>query len=402
MNRLLKAQVALEGARAALGELLDLETRGETFDTDLDTAKNKVSSMQKELSAAAMLEPSDNERRSETVDSEELELRSQMRKANVGRIFEAAVKGETPTGAEREIQQHFKIGAHSIPVSLLAALETRAAATITGDEPSDALSVLGEVFPMPAAAFMGVMVETVPAGEKTYPVITTGATAAALAKSASGKESTAALTVTSLTPKRAQASLRYTREDAAAFPYLDAGLRENLTMALGAKLESEILVRASHGLIRHGTDPAVNVTAVTNFKHAIANLYGSVDGKFASMVSECRLLIGTRAYANLAAELVNASASESLLAIEKIGQVCGGVRVSGHIPPFVTSSAAFEDALIAIGPPRRNAVAAVWENLDLVVDPYTAAEEGEVVITAYMLQDSAVVRSAGYRRLRFK
>ena len=161
MNRLVKAQVALEGARADLGKLLDLETRGETFDTDLDTAKGKVSAMQKELEAAAMLEPSDNERRSETVDSEELELRGMVGRSNVGRIFEAALKGEATEGAEAELQKHFGMGAHSVPLKML---ETRAAATLTGDEPNETDGILAQLFPSSIAGFAGVAMDTVPTG----------------------------------------------------------------------------------------------------------------------------------------------------------------------------------------------------------------------------------------------
>ena len=92
MNLLVKTQLALEAAKGELRQLVeqDLETRGETFDADLDVGKNKVTARQKEFEAAAMLEPTGNERRSATVDSEELELRSMMDKANVGNIIEAA------------------------------------------------------------------------------------------------------------------------------------------------------------------------------------------------------------------------------------------------------------------------------------------------------------------------
>ena len=85
--------------------------------------------------------------------------------------------------------------------------------------------------------------------------------------------------------------------------------------------------------------------------------------------------------------------------LEKLGELSGGVRVSTHVPDYASNQ---QDALAIIGPPRRNAVAAVWENLDLVVDPYTAAADGEVIITVYMMQDSAILRTDGYKRYRFK
>ena len=403
MNRLIKSQLALEEARGELGTLLDteMETRSSSFDGDVETAKNKVKAMQFGLEAAALLEPDDHERHTETVDSEELELRGLVGKANVGNIMAAAIQGTPTEGPERELQQHYGMGGMSIPMSLL---ETRAETTIAGDNTNVARPVLGQLFPTSIASFAGVSVETVPSGEAGYPVITTGATVQALAQGASGTESTGAITITTLVPKRLQASLRYQREDAARLSYLDASLRENLSMALAAKLDEQILNRATVGLLTFGTAPTVNGATVSNLAHALAALYGSVDGIYAQTASEVRLLLGDNTYPALGKELVGSVTVGDVtvgisFSLEKLGELSGGVRVSTHVPDYASNR---QDALAIIGPPRRNAVAAVWSNLDLVVDPYTAAADGEVIITVYMMQDSAILRTDGYKRYRFK
>ena len=391
--------MALESARADLGKILDkeIEERGDSFDSDVDTAKNKVRAMQSELEAAALLEPDEHEHRSETVTSEDLELRGLIGNANAGRIIEAAIRGHATEGAERELQQHYGLSSMSLPLSLL---ETRAVATVTGDEPNESRPVLGQLFPSSVAAFAGVAIETVAVGEAGYPVISTGATPEELAKSAAGTESTAAIVITTLTPKRLQASLRYQREQAQVLPYLDDSLRENLSMALASQLDKQILNRATEGLLTFGTAPTKNGGSVSNFSHALDAIYSSIDGSYASMASEIRMLLGTATFSDLGKALLTASAVPAILSLEKLSQLCGGVRTSGHMP--VADATNGDEALVIIGPPRRNAVAAVWPGVDLVVDPYTSANKGEIVVTALMMQDSAVLREAGYKRLRFK
>ena len=236
-------------------------------------------------------------------------------------------------------------------------------------------------------------------------MLTTGATPGSVAKSDPGSESTAAIAITTLTPNRVQAALRYTREDAAVLPMLDESLRENLSGALASELDKLVLRRTgtNKGLATFGTAPTKSASGVSNWQHAITNIYAGVDGLYAINSGEIRLLITPDIYAALGGELVDTSVTNSILGIERLEQSAGGVRTSANMPARVMSGAdqPYSEALVIKGPPRRNAVAAVWENIDLVVDPYTAAEEGEVIITAYALADSAVLRTAGFRRVRF-
>ena len=106
MNRTLKAQLALEGARNELGELLDVEERAESFDSDLATAKATITRLQGELSAAALIEPDATETTTETTETTEdralVELRERV---EFSEYVKAALNNRGETGAEREYNQ---------------------------------------------------------------------------------------------------------------------------------------------------------------------------------------------------------------------------------------------------------------------------------------------------------
>ena len=62
-------------------------------------------------------------------DGEGDELRSLIGRANIGAIFEATLEHRATSGAEAEIQTHFKVAANVIPLALL---ETRAVTPAPG------------------------------------------------------------------------------------------------------------------------------------------------------------------------------------------------------------------------------------------------------------------------------
>ena len=85
MNRVIKAQLALEEARKEMGGLLDLEERADDWTDKVGASKARILAAQSELEAAALLEPEPHEKR-ETTTPEDRELRSLHGKASVGRM----------------------------------------------------------------------------------------------------------------------------------------------------------------------------------------------------------------------------------------------------------------------------------------------------------------------------
>ena len=86
-------------------------------------------------------------------DGEDRELRSLIDRANVGEIFEAALEHRATTGAEAEVQTHFRLAANAVPLALL---ETRAVTPAPGQVAQNQAAIIPGVFPMSCAAFLAV------------------------------------------------------------------------------------------------------------------------------------------------------------------------------------------------------------------------------------------------------
>ena len=365
-----------------------------------DLEKLKAESIELEAKYRAAVHTEEKgEERAETGGSESREYLGLLGKASVGRIVHSVASGRQLDGAEAELLKHHDLPSNSIPLAMLAEdPEKFAVATVTGDEPAVAGEVLGQVFPQSLAAWCGVVGSTIPTGQRQLPVLTAGASAQSLAKAASVTESTATFVVKTLAPKRLSAAVRYAREDAATFEYLDDSLRMNLRNAISDKMDAEVLTRAGGGLLAHGTDPTQNGSSISNTSHALSGIFGGVDGKYASMASEIKLLLGTSTYSELGQAIFDTGSGA--LASEKLGQVCGGLRVSANVPAKASTG---EDALIVKGTGRRNCVSAAWDSIELLFDPYGAnAGKGEVVLTAISMFDFSILDTAGFTRVRFK
>ena len=85
----------------------------------------------------------------------------------LGKVVSAVAHKELPEGPEREVQQAYGIGGHSASRCShwrrsAGSRNTGAAATFTGDEPNTSpRDIIAAVFPQSAAAFAGIMGESV-------------------------------------------------------------------------------------------------------------------------------------------------------------------------------------------------------------------------------------------------
>ena len=119
MNRLVTATLELEKRRKALGTLLDTveEKRGEDFDTQVTAAKAAITTAQTAQETAALAEPEVPEHRQD--NPEGAELRGLLERADVGNIFAAAFERRSTEGAEKELQAHYKLASHAVPLAML-------------------------------------------------------------------------------------------------------------------------------------------------------------------------------------------------------------------------------------------------------------------------------------------
>ena len=252
---------------------------------------------------------------------------------------------------------------------------------------TDQRPIIPYVFPMGAAAFLGVSQPSVPTGDAVFPVLTGTLVVGTPAENAAQAETTGSFSSDVLTPKRLQASFFYSREDRARFEGMDAALRMNLNDGLADGLDKEILAGTS-GLFIGTNLPDNAQTTDDTFDSYLTNLcWGQIDGRYASMTSDLALVMGAATYADMGQTYRNTSVDRS--ALDRLMELASGVRVSAHVPAPASNR---QNVVIKRGM-SETAVAPVWEGVTLIPDEITKAGSGQIVITAVMLYAVKVLRT---------
>lgn len=385
MNRLVKAHLGLESKRKALGELLDLETRGEDYDGKLTEAKAGVVAAQGELEAAGMAEPEIPEHRQDT--NQGGEIRGMLAKANVGAVYAAAFERRSTDGVEKELQDHYGISAHSIP---LAMLETRAVTPGPTNTGATQEPIIQPIFAQGDAAYLAVAMPTVAAGDAVFPVLTARpAVGGPHTDSTAVEETTGAFTAEMLSPGRLQASFFYRRTDAARFAGMGEALREALSAGLSEALDKETIDQILVDVA------SVDATAADTFaSYRKRMVYALIDGRFAASESDIRLLVGGATISDMAETYRSNNADDS--AVDSLRRITGGLRVSPHLP----AAAASKQGVIVRRGSRMDAVAPLWEGVTLIPDEVTKASTGEIVITAVLLAAFKTIRTDGFAHIQ--
>ena len=386
----------LSEKREKLNKLNLLDDLSTEQKTERDTLTTRLVEIEPEIRAAMTAE---NVTEFNTNDVENRELRALANKASVGRIMQAAVEHRAIDGAEKEIQDHYKLDGNQIPLIMLRTeREIRAVTPAPSDVAQTQSMIIPGVFPMACAAFLGVDMPTVPNGDAVFPVLTTNAVAGTPAENAipSGTGidnegfTTGAFSAEVLSPGRIQAAFFYSREDRARFAGMDEALRMNLSDALSDKLDQQVL-NGGEGLFNSTNLTNHNVSAVTSYALYKSQLaYGRVDGTWASGVGDLRIVCGSGTYAHAATQYRGNNADQS--ALDELIDKTGGVKVSAHVPAVASSK---QNAVIRLGM-RRDMVAAMWEGVTLIPDEITKASTGQIVITAVMLHAIKILRAGGF------
>ena len=409
MTNVQKLQLRLSEIRQRLNELSALDSPGDEHRTEMDTLTGEYRAKETQWRAAVVAEADEPERR--TDDGEGAERRALEGRVELRQYLHAAANGAPLDGAEAELNAALDIrGAGGVAVPWEALLPTgdeqRAdAATTVGatDHGVTQRAILPRVFARTAAAFLGVTMPMVGTGDVNYPVLTSGTTAAGKDPGAAHDAGAATFEANQLGPTRLTAKYLFRVEDLRRLAGMESALRADLRSVMGDQMDKTILNgQASapdiNGFIDAGTiaDPTAP-TAVVTIASAIKTAADAVEGKHANGLSDVRLLIGPKTYSTLAGLL---SSNSEPVALSVLRTETGGLRVSAHVPDPASN---VQQALVyRTGGGGPNAVAPIWQGLELIRDPYTNAAKGEVSITAFALWAFAVVRSAAYQRTAFK
>ena len=333
----------------------------------------------------------------EVRSSEGRAFRELVNKSNVGEIFDAAFSHKPLAGATGEIQAHYGLEANQVPYALLTRswpgddeLETRAVTTSPTNVGQEQQSVIPWVFPNAVASFLGVDMPTVGVGEAVFPVLTSELQVRTPAKGASAAETTGTFGTDVLSPARLQAAFFYSREDRARFAMMDSSLRENLSMGLSDGLD-DVIVAGTNGLLTGTNLDDHAASAVTAFNDYITDFgYSRVDGRYAGMVGDLRVVMGSGTYAHAGNVYRNNSVDRT--ALDRLMELTAGVRVSAHVPAVASQK---QNAIIRRGM-NRDMVAPIWEGVTIIPDEVTKAQEGQIIVTAVMLHAVKILRTDGF------
>ena len=350
-----------------------------------------------ELRAALAAEPNPNEVLVEG-DAETRELQRLTERANVGDILSATFEKRQTSGEAAELQKHHGIGSHQIPLSMLRinrGVEERAAATVPaaiGD--ASQAEVITPIFSSGDGAFMGIERPTVATGDAAFPVLSTmPAVKGPYTDSTEAVQTDAEFVATNLSPERIQASFSYRRTDAARFSGLDASLRLALNGGLQEKLDQQA-INGSDGLLNGTNLDNNNVSNVSTFALYLSGLlYGRVDGRYARTPGDIRMIVGAGTFTHASSAYKGNNSDES--ANERMSSQSGGLMVSANVPDVASNR---QNALIRLGSERGAAIQPMWQGVSLVVDEFTRAAFGEIIVHAVLLSNFAVTRKAQWSK----
>ena len=390
-------QIRLSFLRENLNRLLQVETRSAEQQTEMETLTKEVSAKEPELRAAIAAED-DKQEVVTTADAETRELARLTERANVGDILSATFEKRQTSGAAAELQKHFGIGSHQVPLSMLKVdrgVEERAAATVPASIGAAAQGeVITPVFASGDGAFLGIERPTVPVGDAAYPVLSTmPSVKGPYSDSTEAVQTDATFVATNLSPERLQASFSYRRTDASRFAGLDASLRLALNGGLQERLDQQA-IEGTDGLLTATNLPNNNVNTISTFALYLSGLlYGRVDGRYARTPSDIRMILGQGTFSHASAAFKGNNSDES--GVERLQEKSGGLMVSAFIPDVASNR---QNCLIRLGMERGAAIQPMWEGVSLIVDEFTRAAFGEVIIHAILLANFAITRKAQWHK----
>ena len=399
MTNLQKILLRLSGVRQRLNEIAGLE--GEALTEEIRTEATALHTEYGELETrhrAALVAESEATANAATqfetaADGEGAEFRALVAGANIGDIFAATVGQSRVEGQTAELQQHLGLQANAVPLALLrdppaSRIEHRAVTPAPADTGADQLPIVQPVFATGDAAFLMVDQRRVPVGDAVAPVLTSRPTVGGPhTDSTAVAETTGAFSADVLAPGRLQASFFYKQTDAARF----AGMGEALRMALNSGLQEAVDAQVIAQIVTDVARTAVN--AATEYDGYRTRLvYDRIDGRFAGMASDIRVLAGTATLSHMAQQHPN---GDAISAADNVAAVAGGLKVSAHIPAVAANK---QDAIVRRGM-RPDFVAALWDGVRLIPDEVTKASTGEIVITAVLMAAFKTTRTGGFARV---
>ena len=390
MTEAQKLQIREVELREKRMNLEQVTERTEAQNTELETVEREHRELLPKLSKALKDVP-DATPIIAANDGAGREYRELLSKADLADMVGSIGQRRPVTGAGAELQQHHGLASNMIALDQLRsepARELRGVTEAATNTENNQAPIVQPVFASGDAAFLGVSMPTVEAGDAVYPVLSNRPSVRGPhADSTDAVESDGTWTADLLAPERIQASYIVRKTDLSRFPGMGEALRQALSAGLSEKLDAQFITQVIADTAR------VAQANANTFASYIANLlHGRIDGRFAMTESDIRLLLGTATYGDIAATYRAAESAETALThIKNAGVMC---RVSSHIP---AAAGMKQDAIIRRGM-LQDAVIPIWQGIEILEDVYTGRGKGEIEISALLQVNWKVTRVAGFIR----
>ena len=321
-------------------------------------------------------------------------------RASLLNVVASIANGTPMRGLEAEVMQQAKVPMNHVPLDLIFGSER-------GDFMNTAVSIDtlhsqpqgfgGVVRARTLAGHLGLSPRGVGSGVAAYPIITSGAGSAEVAKDTAATASTFAVGSSDLKPKRHVSFIKFNQEDAHRLgSEYEYALRNDMSDAIMSGLDNEVLKA-----IR--TDGDVGESALTQenkvkIEKVLEILAGKVDGQYAWGADDIRTVLSKGAYALWMA--TDSQATGDWQSMERVVREAGfNFRVGGF--EAATTNGKF-GAYATLGQKLPESYAwPVWQSAQVVVDSYSEAESGVVRLIVTTFWNFAVIRAGNFFRVKF-
>ena len=208
MTQTQKIQLRQSEVRQKLNAILGADDRTAEQTAELETLTAEAQGLEVEYRAAVVAEPpSDDDTTGGTPagDPEERERMEVRDRARLARFVDAAISGRAVDGAESEVAAAYGCPG-AVPLAMFETRERQPEERAVTPAPATAATNLGAIVPAmfqrSAAAWLGVDMPSVAAGDAGFAVVGTSVTGGVKAKSAESAETEGAITVTTAQPRR--------------------------------------------------------------------------------------------------------------------------------------------------------------------------------------------------------
>lgn len=423
MTDALKAQLAAVKARKELRALaLEEDATAEAIEEKTAEVENL------EARAAVLAEDEPEDPKPTEVDAEERERRALIDKATVSGFLAAALKGRVVSGAEAEVSDAFEAEG-DIPVAMFEPSpearekEARAVTGAPGTVGVNFAPIVPAIFARSIAPSMGIDMPMVKSGTFGQARINASLTASSRTKGDAQAATAATFAVGTATPKSISAALEFLAEDVASagHPNFEAALRENLTMALSAELDNQLVngdgTAPNLAGIFKGLTDATAATDVVTFDSGVASAAALIDGLWAEDLSHVRQLVGVDTYRKMAGtflaprfvdkgtgsgpNLSGVGTPEAVTLAQWLNANTGGVRTNARMPA-ASSNVQAGLAFRAGRSGMRTAVAPHWGRIS-ITDVYSGATKAQTAVTLHVLVgDVIIVQPGAYAETSYK